>query len=373
MFNVRHVLCLAGLLLPTALTAQDLLQSLGKSARDTKQSASIVGQLLGRKDLGVTDVLTAMKSQDDVARNYYLSVAQAVADRNPQQAVEQCKRYIDQLSQDPTGRYWAFSYVTTYEPALKEKLLESMVDDPSPELRFEAVELRLKRLESSAAGTVDTKLAEYAKLLQSARLPEQIQAIAKKLEEAGQKVDLLKHFGFMSQWQAVGPFDNTNQAGFNVAYAPEKEYSAGKLASLKLDGLKYDGKEKGLTWKQVETTDAEGKIDLNAAFANAKGAIVYAVGNFQAAQSGPAEIRIGSHNAVKVWVNGKPVIERDVYHAGGQIDQYIAPIELKAGSNSILLKVCQNEQTEQWAQSWYFQIRISDSSGLAIQPSLAAK
>jgi hypothetical protein len=155
MFNVRHVLCLAGLLLPTALSAQDLLQSLGKSARDTKQSASIVGQLLGRKDLGVTDVLTAMKSQDDVARNYYLSVAQAVADRNPQQAVEQCKRYIEQLSQDPTGRYWAFSYVTTYEPALKEKLLESMIDDPSPELRFEAVELRLKRLESSATGTAN--------------------------------------------------------------------------------------------------------------------------------------------------------------------------------------------------------------------------
>jgi hypothetical protein len=373
MLLVRSVFCAFLLLLTTSAVAQDLLQSLGKSARDTKQSATVVKQLLSRKDLSVTDVLTAMKSQDEVARNYYLSVAQAVADRNPQRAVEQCKRFIEQLDQDPTGRYWAFTYVTAYEPTSREKLLESMADDPSQDLRFEAVELKMKRLESLATQSAEEKQTEYSKLLQAARLPEQVQAIAKKLDESGKKVDLLKHFGFMSQWQAVGPFDNTNQAGFNVEYAPEKEYLAGKLYSSKLNGLNYDGKEKGLAWKSVETNEADGKIDLNAAYANAKGAIVYAVGNFQAAKGGPAEIRIGSHNAVKVWINGKPVIEREVYHAGGQIDQYIAPIELKAGSNSILLKICQNEQTEQWAQSWYFQIRISDSSGLAIQPALAAK
>lgn len=373
MHFVRHIVCVVGLLLTTMALAQDPLQSLGKSAKDSKLSTTIMQQLLDRKDLSVADVLMAMKSQNDIAKNYYLSLAQAVADRNPPQSVEQCQRFIEQLDQDPTGRYWAFSYVTTYEPALREKLLESMIDDPSQELRFEAVELQLKRLESDASASTETKQTEYSKLLQAARLPEQVQAIAKKLNDLGKKVNLLQHFGFMSQWQAVGPFDNSGQAGFNVDYAPEKDYIAGKLDFRKLNGLKYDGKEPGLTWKQVETSADDGKIDLNAAFASAKGAIVYAIGNFQSAAGGPAEIRIGSHNAVKVWVNGQPVIAREVYHAGGQIDQYVAPIQLKSGSNSILLKVCQNEQTEQWAQSWYFQIRVSDSTGQALLPALATK
>ena len=288
-----------------------------------------------------------MKSNDTIAKNYYLSLAQTIADRNSPQAVDQCKKFIAQLDQDPTGRYWAFAYVTTYEPALREKMLESMIDDTSPELRFEAVELHLKRIEADKTISAEAKQAAYAPLLQAARLPEQVQAIAKKLEEAGKKVDLLKHFGFLAQWQVVGTFDNVNQAGFDVQYAPEKEYAAGKLNSNKLGELKYDGKEKGIAWKPIETNEADGKIDLNAAYANAKGAIVYAIGNFQAAIKTQAEVRVGSSNAVKIWVNGKRLGSREVYHTVDQIDQYVAPVELTARDNSIPVKVCQNKQHEQ--------------------------
>jgi len=33
------------------------------------------------------------------------------------------------------------------------------------------------------------------------------------------------------------------------------------------------------------------------------------------------------------------------------------------GSNTILVKVCQNEQTEQWTNEWEFQLRVTDSLG----------
>jgi hypothetical protein len=39
---------------------------------------------------------------------------------------------------------------------------------------------------------------------------------------------------------------------------------------------------------------------------------------------------------------------------------------LQAGKNVILVKVCQNEQTESWAQRWEFQLRVCDSIGAAI-------
>ena len=56
----------------------------------------------------------------------------------------------------------------------------------------------------------------------------------------------------------------------------------------------------------------------------------------------------------------------EVYHAGMSIDQYIGRAQLKTGENSIVLKVCQNEQTESWAQRWQFQLRVSDETGKAI-------
>ena len=36
------------------------------------------------------------------------------------------------------------------------------------------------------------------------------------------------------------------------------------------------------------------------------------------------------------------------------------------GTNVILLKICQNEQTESWAQDWEFQLRVCDGLGTAV-------
>ena len=49
-----------------------------------------------------------------------------------------------------------------------------------------------------------------------------------------------------------------------------------------------------------------------------------------------------------------------------QFDQYRLKTELKKGNNTILIKVCQNEQTLDWAQLWQFQLRVCDDVGKAI-------
>jgi hypothetical protein len=69
---------------------------------------------------------------------------------------------------------------------------------------------------------------------------------------------------------------------------------------------------------------------------------------------------------LKIFVNGKLLFAREEYHHGSKIDQYIVKGKLKAGTNEILLKVCQNEQTEAWAQKWTFQLRLSDAVGAAV-------
>jgi hypothetical protein len=77
-------------------------------------------------------------------------------------------------------------------------------------------------------------------------------------------------------------------------------------------------------------------------------------------------LRAGCINALKVFVNGKEVFAREEYHHGTKIDQYAVRVPLLKGKNEILVKVCQNEQNEPWAQKWAFQLRICDTVGCGV-------
>ncbi|MDX1924922.1 MAG: hypothetical protein SFV81_00310 [Pirellulaceae bacterium] len=357
-----------GVMLITSVAAQ---QPKAKGLAELKtapvgQRTNILKQLQSDPSAKILDVVEAMSDADPVQKNLLLGAAQSILARNPQAGAAQLQSIVDNKRLDAAARYWAFTELTRGDTKQRDAMLQSMLDDPSLELRYEAVKLAQSEVKGmKESGTEPAKvIASYAKLLKSARLPEQVQQIADAMKELGETVDLLNHFGFVSKWQVMASFDNRNKVGFNVEYATEKAY----LASQSIDPkAEYDGKEgKKATWQALETKEADGAVDLNPVYSNEKGAVAYAYAEFNTAQAVECEVRLGCINANKVWVNGKQVMSNDVYHAGSQIDQYTAPVKLKAGKNTILVKVCQNEQTEQWAQDWKFQLRFSDPSGLAI-------
>ena len=49
------------------------------------------------------------------------------------------------------------------------------------------------------------------------------------------------------------------------------------------------------------------------------------------------------------------------------------PAQLEKGTNSILIKLCQNEQKEDWTVQWEFQLRICDATGTAIPAANRSK
>ena len=59
-------------------------------------------------------------------------------------------------------------------------------------------------------------------------------------------------------------------------------------------------------------------------------------------------------------------MSNEIYHNSNSVDKFSGDVQLLDGENEILIKVCQNEQTEPWAQDWQFQFRICDQSGKAI-------
>jgi len=308
-------------------------------------------ELSKRSDLKTIEVLQAMRGSSLIGKNWLSGIANATQRKNPASKVE-LEAFLKDTTQDPEARYTVFRWLTEGDADSRNRWLDSMLSDPSLELRYEAV---AKALEPK-----ELPVDQLKNLLDVARQPEQVVELIARLDKLGVKVNQSEHFGFLSSWKFIGPFDNTGSKSYDKAYPVEADWVSNKLADS------YQGRPGEVKWIAEKSEDAEGAIDLAKLYNNEKGCIVYGVTEIEVPSNVKCELRVGCINAQKVWVNGDLVIGNEVYHTGMQVDQYIAPIELKAGTNRILIKVCQNEQKEAWAQRYIFQARICDSTGKAI-------
>ncbi len=308
-------------------------------------------ELSKRSDLKTIEVLQAMRGSSLIGKNWLSGIANATQRKNPATKVE-LESFLKDTTQDPEARYTVFRWLTEGDADSRNRWLDSMLNDPSPELRYEAV---AKALEPKELPEDQLKT-----LLDVARQPEQVVDLIARLDKLGVKVNQSQHFGFLSTWKFIGPFDNTGSKSYDKAYPVETDWVSSKLADT------YQGRPGEVKWIAETSEDPDGAIDLAKLYNNEKGCIVYGVTEIEVPSNVKCELRVGCINAQKVWVNGELAIGNEVYHTGMQVDQYIAPIELKAGTNRILIKVCQNEQKDAWAQRYLFQARICDSTGKAI-------
>ena len=308
-------------------------------------------ELSKRSDLKTIEVLQAMRGSSLIGKNWLSGIANATQRKNPATKVE-LESFLKDTTQDPEARYTVFRWLTEGDADSRNRWLDSMLNDPSPELRYEAV---AKALEPKELPEDQLKT-----LLGVARQPEQVVDLIARLDKLGVKVNQSQHFGFLSTWKFIGPFDNTGSKSYDKAYPVETDWVSSKLADT------YQGRPGEVKWIAEKSEDPDGAIDLAKLYNNEKGCIVYGVTEIEVPSNVKCELRVGCINAQKVWVNGELAIGNEVYHTGMQVDQYIAPIELKAGTNRILIKVCQNEQKDAWAQRYLFQARICDSTGKAI-------
>jgi hypothetical protein len=205
---------------------------------------------------------------------------------------------------------------------------------------------------------------QFQKLFVASRDLDQAELLAKKLKELKADADLATHFGVISKWHLIGPFDSTRGAGYGKSFDPE--------AKIDLKAT-LEGKDGKVKWQEHTTTDNLGAVDLNKVLGKFKDSVAYAYTVVESDKERAVEIRLGCISAIKVFVNGKEVFAREEYHHGQRFDQYLGLATLKAGKNEILVKVCQNNQTEEWAQAWSFQLRICDATGGAVPVKVASK
>ena len=328
----------------------------GEGHREAGQAAKALSQADGAE---LPVILGAMDGASILAENWLRGIAEAIAQKQTASGgklpVAQLEKFLAETKHSPHARRLAYELIASADNSAESRLIPKLIDDPSLELRRDAVALAL--VDAAKVSGKEAAVAAYQKAFHAARDNDQIKQAADKLKELGATVDLPLHYGFVMTWQIIGPFDNVEDKGWNIAYPPEEKVD---LAA------KYEGQKGEVRWFQTTTKDEYGIVDLAKVLDKHKGAVAYAYTEFIAEKEQNVDLRLGCTNANKIWLNGEELTANHVYHAGQEIDQYIGSGKLKKGKNGILLKICQNEQTEAWAQNWQFQLRVCDKIGTAV-------
>lgn len=270
-------------------------------------------------------------------------------------SAQELEQFVLDRTNGGRARKLAFDWLVRVDGDARGRLIPNMLDDPSGPLRREAVAQAIAA--AKAAEEEAARKEAWQRALSGAVDKDQVDEISKALASLGEPVNVVEHFGLLTTWYVIGPFDNTDMQGFPVVYPPEQE--------INLEAS-YEGKEGTVKWEKYTSQREDGEFDLAELTAPHKGAIDYAYTEFVSAGDQEVEFRLATANAWKLWVNGELVFAREEYHRGMRFDQYIVRGALREGKNTILLKICQNEQTQDWAQRWAFQFRIVDETGRAV-------
>ncbi len=149
---------------------------------------------------------------------------------------------------------------------------------------------------------------------------------------------------FISDWWIIGPFDNSNENGLSTIYPPENEFNVNKT---------YTGnKNQNVKWKSYHNEES-GYIDFTKIFHPSENGVVYASRNFKMDEDKSMKIGVGSNDGVRMWLNGKLVLDHKVLRKA-EPNQEILTLRFKKGDNSVLIKV------DQFGGGWGFYFSLLD-------------
>jgi glucose/arabinose dehydrogenase len=131
------------------------------------------------------------------------------------------------------------------------------------------------------------------------------------------------------KWHYIGPFDNTENAGFDTAYPPEREIDLTKT---------YEGKDgQKVGWKEMSDFKVGQVVNLKR-FKDNDNSTIYLYHEIDVPEPVTLPVSLGSDDTLIVWLDGKQVVSENVARPAGP-DQNHATLELHAGKNRLLVKV----------------------------------
>ncbi len=159
-------------------------------------------------------------------------------------------------------------------------------------------------------------------------------------EEADATYDRL---GVIRRYWLLGTFPNRYGSGHQAVWPPETNARPRQPVSTGVRTLR---------WYRVQQDLRGGRLDFEPYFVETDRATAYALTYAVSDRARPAEIRLGSDDSIKLFVNGEPALSRNV-NRGVSFDEDVVPIHLRKGVNTLLFKV-----SDEWG-SWGLLARLT--------------
>lgn len=314
-------------------------------------------------------LLSAMETDNPVAANWIRAAYEAIVEREAaagaQFPLESLRAYVGDARHSGRARRLALSLCDRLDPGFANKIIQGSLDDA--EFRVDAIELALAAGQQALdAGDSETARAEFQRAFDHAREGGQVVRAAGKLTALGEHVEIAEHLGLVVDWWVVGPFDAPGTSGFAREFPPQRR------VDLQAHYAGQEGRE--IAWTRHRTADPLGLVNLAQALAPAKEAVGYAFARLDSPADRMAQLRVGADDNCTVWLNGRQVFGREQWLNGIRLDRFVAPVQLRRGTNELLVKVCQGPQHKdpQVPNNWSLQLRFTDEAGQGLPLRAAA-
>ena len=135
-------------------------------------------------------------------------------------------------------------------------------------------------------------------------------------------------------WHVIAPFDNEGGKGFDAVYPPEKRVDL----TAECEGV---GGHR-LRWKRMDAFK-DGAVNDLKIFEKNEDVCAYLCREIVAPTALNVPVELGSDDTLTVWLNGEKLLAKKVARPCKLGDEHLT-LPLKAGTNHLLLKVCQGNQ-----------------------------
>lgn len=154
---------------------------------------------------------------------------------------------------------------------------------------------------------------------------------------------------YLTEWHIIGPFfgPNANTISLDVRTPIDDELTAGSI-DLKRP---HNSPGQSLTWKKVSADAHRGMVNLAQHLGSADWCIAFAYAEVESIHARDVEIRCGSDDGIRVWINGKLLHSKETGR-GYRVDNDRFNAHLNAGVNKILVKI------DNYTSGWGFGLAV---------------
>jgi HEAT repeat protein len=275
------------------------------------------------------------------------------------------KVYRNNNAREAAGTAWLALYEMSASAEMKAAALDGIKEFPTPA----AFDVIMSQIDGAEIDTLPTGMLagvalslmkdgqqDKADQLMASLLPRinsaaALQEVLAQLGGEEGAEDFMQRLGVLRTWHLAGPFAWSKAEGFQ-----DPEINVGNIDPAATFTGK-GGAEFG--WKKVTTPDPAGHINLMGEIGAMDNAAAYAYTSVVMAEAVEAQVRAGSDDGIRIWVNGEEV-HADNVDRGVTLDDDIVPVQLKAGTNTIAAQVVQN------AGGWGFCMRLTKMDGTVL-------